>query len=325
MTVSRVLHGKEGVGQEIRKRVQETATRLGYTKNRDIYPITQIHSPMTVGVIVPHLSNTIFPQMIQSIERVLGLQRYHIFLFCNYNDPLKEYRDISALLERQPSGIIWAPLHISKSLKAAKLICKRQCPLVFIDRKLPNIETDSVTVDDFEGARSVVRHLISHGRRRLAFFCPDEESYVSIERQKGFEAALQEAELKPYCILNVGTDIEAGRRGIDLLFEKESLPDAIFCFNDPLAVGAEMELLARNISIPQDVMLAGFSGTIECEISRVPLTTVVQDADRLGTEAALLLLNRMLNPHLAIQYEQRVIKTHMVIRESTGTLPVEHP
>lgn len=319
MTVSRALRGTNGVGLEMREYIQNLAVEMGYIPYRSLYSLGGKNSSMTVGIVIPHLPNTIFPEMIQNMEIILSSHGYRILLFCNYNKTIKEFQDISALLERQTDGIIWAPLHMEESKKAAAMIMEKKCPLVFVDRKLAGFETDSAIVDDFQGARDAVLHLIAQHRTRIAFLRPKLESYVASERQKGFEAALQETATPcdKRLILKVGPDLESGREGVKILLQKGEYPDAIFCFNDPIAIGAEMELLAQGISIPDTIALAGFSNVLECEIAKVPLTTVYQDAAGLGQAAAELLLNRMLNPGIVLKPVTRILKTNLIVRESS--------
>ena len=321
MTVSRALRKEQGVRPEIRTRIQELAQRMGYIPYRCLYAIEPNKTTKTVGVVIPHLANTIFPYVIQELEFILSANGYRILLCCNNNNINKEFQDISALLEHQPSGIVWAPLHVENSLQSAKLIKSRQCPLVFLDRKLPGIEEDAVLVDDFQGAKDAVLHLIDQNRSKIAFLRPVQESYVAQERQRGFLEALREANLPvdENWIIPMGSTLKAGRCGIKKILQWRERPDAIFCFNDPLAIGAEMELLKQGIAIPEEIALVGFSGVSECEFAGIALTTVHQDATGLGQTAAELLLNKMINPGIVLNPTERILKTRLIIRESTSS------
>lgn len=319
MTVSRALRGKAGVGRELRERIAAVADEAGYVPNRAAYQLGQQTGTMTVGVVVPHIANTIFPAVLQTIEGVLAANGYRILLCCTYDNPLKEFNDISALLERQADGLIWAPVLMEESLRAAELIHKQKCPLVFLDRKFPGRPADAVLVDDREGARVLGRHLLERGFRDIAYLGPRMESYTARERREGFFEALAEAGVtpRPEWILAIGSDVDAGRNGAQWLLDRPARPRAVCCFNDPLAVGAEIELLARGWAIPGDMAVAGFSGSMESEISRVPITTIHQDAAGLGRVAAELLLSRLINSAVRPAPIERVLKTHLVARAST--------
>ena len=105
------------------------------------------------------------------------------------------------------------------------------------------------------------------------------------------------------------------------LLEQKDPVEAIFCFNDMLAVGTELELLSRGIRIPEDIMLVGFGGVFESGIVRVPITSVHQDENALATAAAELLLTRMNNPTMKLPSVERVIPTSLIVRESTQRRP----
>ena len=319
MTVSRAIHGRPGVGEALQRKIATLAAEMGYVPNRIAAQLGQQSSPMTVGVVIPHLANTIFPDILQSIETVLSANGYRILLCCSYNNPIKEFQDISALLERQSDGIIWCPVLLEESQRAAELIRKQHCPLVFLDRKLPDFPADAALVDDFDGMLSAARHLTRQGITRIAWLGPRLESYVARERRNGFLAALTEAGIpvREEWMLRIGSDIASGRSGVARLLDAPELPEAICCFNDPLAIGAEQELLARGVAIPRAIALTGFSGTVESEIARIPITSVFQDAPGLGTAAAELLLNRMINPDVKLTPVERIQKTHLIVRASS--------
>ena len=160
MTVSRAIRGQPGVSEQLQQKISSLAMSMGYVPNRSLQELGRNRSSMTVGVILPYLGNTIFAEILENIEIVLSSYGYRILLCCTYNNLIKEFHDISALLERQVDGIIWAPLHMKNSLPAARIIKKQRCPLVFVDRKMPNWNADSVLVDDFDGALALTRHLI---------------------------------------------------------------------------------------------------------------------------------------------------------------------
>lgn len=319
MTVSRAIRGQPGVGEEMKNKIINLALNMGYIPNRSLQELGRQRSSMTVGVVIPHLGNTIFSQILQNIEIVLSLYGYRILLCCNYDNPIKEFHDISALLEREVNGIIWAPLHLNASVQAAEIIKKQNCPLVFVDRKIPDWKADSVLVDDFHGALSITRHLLKQGLTQIAYIGPDQLSYVGKERKRGFLEGMKEHSLsvREDWIIDIGSDIPSGQEGAARLLALKDRPKAIFCFNDPLAIGVEMELLEHQIAIPSAIALTGFSNTIETTIARIPITSVSQDAIGLGQTAAELLLKRMINPQIKLAPEERILKTHLILRESS--------
>jgi len=324
MSVSRALRGGAGVSGDLRTRITQLAEELGYVPNRLSYELGQQKNTMTVGVVIPHFGNSFFTSILQQIESTLFTHGYRILLACSFNNPIKEFHDISALLERQVDGIIWAPVVYDEGRRAAELIMKQNCPLVFIDRKIPGINTDSVVVDDRHGALAAMRHLTGMGLRKIAYFGARLDSYVTQERRSGYLAGLREAgiEVRGDWMFRTGNDMIAGQSAVAQLMERKDPVEAIFCFNDMLAVGTELELLNRGIRIPDDIMLVGFGGVFESGIVRVPITSVHQDENALATAAAELLLTRMNNPTMKLPAVERVIPTSLIVRESTQRRPV---
>lgn len=319
MTVSRAIRGLPGVSEKLQQRISSLAMSMGYVPSRSLQELGRTRSSMTVGVILPYLGNTIFAEILENIEIVLSSYGYRILLCCTYNNLIKEFHDISALLERQVDGIIWAPLHVKNSLPAARIIKKQRCPLVFVDRKMPNWAADSVMVDDFDGALALTRHLIEQGFTKIAYVGSDQNSYVEGERKGGFLEGMKEHNLPVLneWMIRVNSNMASGKKAAAQLLECKELPEAVFCFNDSLSIGVEMGLLELGIKIPDTIALAGFSGTLEMEIARVPITGVYQDAEALGKTSAEFLLKRMINPKVKLVAEDRILKTRLVSRESS--------
>lgn len=320
MTVSRAIRGLPGVNKDIQKKITDLAVSMGYIPNRSLGDTTREQTSMTVGVVLPYLGNTIFSTILENIELVLSSYGYRTLLCCTFNNIIREFHDISALLERQVDGIIWAPLELNGSLSAAQIIQKQHCPLVFVDRTIPDCKTDAVLVDDFVGSLTLTRHLMDQGITKIAYVGPVQHSYVEEERRNGYLKAFEERGLSPRAewMIKVKTktshpEIEA----ISRILQCQDRPDGIFCFNDTLTIGSEMELLNRGIKIPDDMALVGFSGTSEMQIARIPITGVFQDGPQLGKTAAEFLLKRMINRKIRLQPEVRIIKTRLETRQSS--------
>lgn len=319
MTVSRALHGKGGLSEELQNTILQTAEAMNYLPSRAVKGFAETGSSLTVGVVVPHVANTIFPEIIESIESFLSANGYRILLCCSYHNPLKEFRDISALLERKVDGIIWSPVTLDNGQNIAALIRKQRCPLVFLDRVLEDVAADAVVINDRESMYLTVTHLLQQGCRSPGYLTPRIPSSVSRERLAGYRQALDDFGLavNEEMICHIGSDVASGRSGAAILLDRPNRPDAIVCFNDPLAIGVELELCKRRIAIPEEIAITGFSGVVETELAAVPITTVLQHPAELGQEAARLLFGRMINPSFRVTPVKKVLPGTLVIRESS--------
>lgn len=319
MTVSRAIRGHPGVREDLQKKIADLALSMGYVPNRSLKELGSQRTSMSVGVVLPYLGNTIFAEILESIESVLSSYGYRILLCCTYNNLIKEFHDISALLERQVDGIIWAPLHLKDSIPAAKIIKRQRCPLVFVDRIIPDWKADGVLTDDFNGALELTRHFISEGYTKIAYVGAAQNSYVESKRRAGYMEGMREKLLpiRDEWILRGKTDFSAGKQAAADLLKCREIPEAALCFCDTLSIGVEMGLLEHGISIPGTMALAGFSGTREMEITKVPITGIFQDAVVLGKTSAEFLLKRMINPKVRLIPEIKVLETKLVTRESS--------
>lgn len=318
MTVSRALRDTHVVNPQTRARVLAEARRMGYVPNRLASSFGR-QKTMSVGVVIPDIDHTLFPALIKSIEAALGAEGYHLLLCCSYDRPEKENSEIQALLERRVDGIILAPASIQLSREAVGRVQAMGCPLVFVDRLIPDLEADTVTVDDFEGAFQAVAHLIGQGYRAITHLAGPEGVWTAEERLRGYRRAMEQGGLsvREGAIVRGGLTVADGEAAMEKILSRSKRPDAVFCCNDPIAVGAYKALRRHGLRIPEAIGLVGFSDILEAEIMEVPLTTVAQDAGLLGLETARLLLSRMRGSGRGEAVIHRVIKSWLVVRRSS--------
>jgi LacI family transcriptional regulator len=190
---------------------------------------------------------------------------------------------------------------------------------VFFDRIPETIEASKVIVDDFEGAYGAVRHLIERGYKRIAHLAGTPTLYVSRKRNDGYRAALRNynREIRPEYIITGGYHEEDGRAGAEKLLSLPDPPDAIFTINDPVAIGAFLHIQDRGMVIPEQIALVGFSNNPNTALVRPRLTTVNQPAFEIGRTAARLLLKSFYLAPEKQQIETIVLKTELIVRESS--------
>ncbi len=319
MTVSRALHGKFGVSGDTQRRIVAYAEKLGYIPSRDLYQLRDSKPSMTIGFVIPHLADTIFPQMFEAVESFFSERGWRVMMCCSYNSTIKEYRAMSSLLELGVDGVIWCPVDTDGYTHMREAVKKARKPVVFVDRVVPGFEADSVTVDDRASMKRLVAHLAERGCKRIAYLgAAGGASWVAKERKAGYLAALRAARLnrEAELIVDVGSDFSSGVTGARTLFTAAHAPDAICCYNDPLALGAEKALLEMGVRIPEDCALTGFSDTVATSIAAVPVTTARQDAAAIGREAARLLHNRIISSR-GKHFISKVLPTELVLRAST--------
>ena len=198
---------------------------------------------------------------------------------------------------------------------------KQDTPYVLIDRCLPGLSANFVGVDDELVGILATRHLIDIGCKKIAHICGPEIS-PGIRRMEGYKRALAEAGMKvidDYIITqrkgDVGTK-QGGAEAMHKLLNLEPRPDGLFCFNDPLAMGAMNYALDHGVRIPEDLAVVGCGNLHYDDSLRVPLSSIDQHSRKIGEEAARIAL-RILNSKMPPKPETLVLQPELIAREST--------
>lgn len=173
---------------------------------------------------------------------------------------------------------------------------------------------DRVEIDLREGVRAALDHLLAGGRRRIVYVADDLSSRADDVRYRTYVERIRVAGHTPE-FLEVAPHRRAARTGVRDFVEARGLPDALFCHNDDLAIGAYRGLCDLGIRVPDDVAIVGCDGIEDGEYLEVPLTTVAQPLAQACALACLFLERRVAEPALAPQ--SAVLRAELVVREST--------
>ncbi len=323
MTVSRALNNRPNVDAETRSRVQEAARRLGYVPNR-IAKSLVLQRTHIIGVVVPEITHSFFPEAIRGIEEVASHAGYHLILTHSSEDADREEEVLHLLESQRVDGILISKAQTVKENRTYRQLVERKVPLVFFDRCVPGIGADCVGVDDEVGAKRITEHLIVvHGYRRIAHLCGPQHVSIGKARLDGFKKALQENQwpFDEELIVEAGFHEAGGYRAMKTLLQlpPERQPRAVVAVNDPAAFGAMKAIQEAQLSIPEDIAIVGFSDDLRAELMRVPLTTVRQPAYEVGRKAAERLIEAIEGS--SGQIMEIVLATEQIIRRSCGCNP----
>jgi LacI family transcriptional regulator len=270
----------------------------------------------TLGIIVSDNANPFFASVVRGIEDVVRQQGYAVIL-CNADeDPAKEDLYLKVLREKQVDGLLLAP---SAGIRTSLRKWKRSgIPLVLIDRRLKDIRADIALVDNREGARSAVAHLIALGHRRIGIISGPAQVFTGQERLAGYYEALRAAGIRPDPHLVREGDFRqaSGYRLAREFVSKRRRPTGLFVANNLMTIGAMLALKEDGVRIPEELAVVGFDDMEWAPVLTPTLTAVAQPAYTLGTSAAQLLMQRLDNPSRPAQ--EVILKTHLVVRESCG-------
>jgi LacI family transcriptional regulator len=318
ITISKVLRNHPDVGDETRERVLARVKELDYRPNLAARSLVTGRTYL-VGLVVPDLLHPFFAEIAKSLSDVLRESGYYLIISSSEEDPELEEQEINHLLARRLDTLIIASCRSNVDLFFR--IEKQQTPYVLIDRSLPGLSANFVGVDDEAAGMLATGHLIDIGCKKIAHI-RGPETNPGIRRMEGYKRALLQAGLKvsnDYIITERKGDVGTKHRGAEAMGQLMSLkprPDAVFCFNDPLAMGAMNYALDQGLRIPEDIAIIGCGNLHYDDSLRVPLSSIDQHSRTIGKEAARLAL-RILTAKIPPKPETVVLHPELIARRST--------
>lgn len=319
MTVSRVMNNRANVDEETRRKVLGTAQELGYSPNH-IAKSLVLRKTNTIGVVVPEITHSFFPEAIRGIEGVTYAAGYHLILTHSAEDAKRETDAILTLESKRVDGILISTAQSVEDYGLYRQVIRLGVPVVFFDRCVHGIGASCVTINDEESARQITEHLINHGYRRIALLSGPQKVSIGRARLNGFKRALTDRNIPcdDELIVEAGFQESNGYTAMKklLALPKSRWPRAVVAVNDPAAFGAIKAIQEHGLRIPEDVAIVGFSDDIRAELMPTPLTTVRQPAYEVGKRAAqkLIAIVEGKSPNI----EEIIVRTEQVIRHSCG-------
>jgi LacI family transcriptional regulator len=316
-TVSNVLNSPDRVSPATRERVERAMHELGFVRNEQARQLRAGHSRM-VAYVMLDVANPFFTDVAQGIE-VAAADKALSLLLCNSgNDAKREAAYLEQLESQRVQGILVTPIDPDSPVLAD--VVRRGTPVVIVDRVPRDNSFCSVAVDDVEGGRLAVEHLVDRGHRRVAFVGGPQELGQVRERHVGARAAWTTAGLPDEALVHIATaglTFADGRAAGERLsgLPSERRPTAAFCANDLVALGLLQHAIAAGLRVPEDLAIVGFDDIDFAGAAAVPLTSVRQPRRELGRAAAELLLEEASQT----SHEHRTVTftPELVAREST--------
>lgn len=296
-TVSRALADRFDVKPETRKAVLEMAEKLKYRPN--VMALNFMHQQTKIiGVVVPEFLNSFFPRMIIEIQRVCEQSGYNVLITQSNENPADELKNLNIMRSAMVDGLIVSVVHRNRNIEHFKQLQEDGIPIVFVNRASDLADTTQVTVDDEKMAFFAVEHLIYSGRRRILHLTGPAELKNTQERRTGYLNALAKHRIPcdEALMREGGIERETGYRAMQRCLQEGVVPDAVFAFNDPVAIGAMEAIKKSGYRIPQEMAVVGFSESRSALLIDPPLTSVAQPLSELGATAARLLLEKIEHP-----------------------------
>lgn len=312
MTVSRVVNNRGEVNPQTRARILEAIAQLDYRPNalaRGL--ITQ--KTHTVGLVVPDLTNPVFPEIIRGAEDVALREGYTLYISNINEQPERERTALQRFESSQVDGVIICASRLPDN--ELQTLLTRYPASVVINRELPGELTAAVLNDDRYGAMQAVYHLLERGRTAIGLLAGPPASRSARLRLQGFQLALGMTgqTVLPEQVLICDPNEEGGYRGLPRLLQQYPRMDAVVCYNDLVALGVLQACQEQGLAVPGRLAVIGFDDIRMARLATPSLSTIRVNRYELGRLSFELLLGRLANhPDLPL-----MVRPELVVRHST--------
>ncbi|MBB4567797.1 LacI family DNA-binding transcriptional regulator [Rhizobium leucaenae] len=285
-TVSNALSGKGRVSVELAERIRATAAALGYVPSQAGRALRTGRSGV-LGLVLPDISNPLFPQIAQAIEHSAAVAGYGVLIADSRGDIGMQSEAIQRLVERGVDGMVIVP-------RRGTRIADAGCPVAVIDT--PSTPGNTVSADHWQGGREIARHLRNLGHRKILLIGASSASSVQNDRIGGFKSALDATTIKtevlwiekleerdgPGCLLGLADKVQQGFT-------------AFAAVSDLHALRALTELQRAGIAVPDSVSVTGFDDLIWSPVVTPALTTIRMDITAIAEIAITALVSAINN------------------------------
>ncbi|MFP5345616.1 MAG: LacI family DNA-binding transcriptional regulator [Actinomycetes bacterium] len=302
-TAARALGGYGPVSHDTRDRVVTAATELGYRRN-DLARAMITGRTNTIGVVIADIENAFFAGAVRGVTDAARAGGYEVVLTNTDEDPEMELAALRVLLAKRVDGIIVAPT----SREPGHLLAAQRsgCPVVLLDRRVPDLEMDTVLVDNYAATRDVVERLAAAGHRRIGMVTGGTSSgdrprrdrpavSTGQDRVDAYLDALRRAgarQLKRYLRTSAHTPEQACSLMSDLL-RLPSPPTAVFASDSKVALGVLKAIRTAGVTMPDDISMVAFDDADWTSVVTPAISVVAQPTHALGHRAAEMLISRM--------------------------------
>jgi LacI family transcriptional regulator len=316
ITVSRVVNNNGYVSEDKRRRVEAAILELDYIPNA-LGTSLRSKRTQTLALVLSDITNPFWTTVARGVEDTANKSGYHIIIGNTDESSAKQEEYLNFLLQKQVDGFLVVPV----SQSPLETLQKRRVPFVVLDRRIPDVDIDSVRGDSVGGAYALTKHLLGLGHRRIAIITGRHDQSTACDRVIGSLRALEEAGLRDTHQVYWGEyNQQTGYECTQQALRTEPCPTAIFATNNFLAIGTMLALREAGIRVPLDMSVVAFDD-LPLAITFDPFLTVAsQPAYEMGQRATELLLAR-LSDNGPEGHQEIVLPVDIIVRRSSGKPP----
>lgn len=320
-TVSRALQNSPLVNAKTAAKIRKIADEAGYRASAVARGLVT-RKTRTIGLVVTSVNDPFAGEVALGIEQAANDHGYSVFLASSNAEPERERRMVQTFAEQRVDGIVVTSSRVGASY--LPMLAELMVPIVLVNDQYPGEFVHSVMIENVEGSRAVMEHLISLGHRRIGYV-GDRSGYQSdTERLTSYKEALAKTGIAYDAALVAHGDgrPEAAIEAVNSLLALNRPPTAIFCYNDMTALGAVRAIHSHGLRVPDDISVTGFDDLFFTSYLQPPLTTVRQPMRRMGEMAIENLLKLISGEESAPQVR---VEAKLIVRGSTGTAKTHEP
>ena len=312
VTISKALRDHPDISDSMKEKVRRTADKMGYIPNYMARSLSSQKSH-TIGLLVPKMAHHFYATCIEAIYKAAYSHDYDIIMTVSQENPENERQHIQTLLSMKVDGILASITEKTEDDKSFEIIKKRNIPLVYFDRVFENKKDNYVVTNDREASRQLIDYVIKAGYTDIAHLTGYKNINVGRERELGFRDAMKanDLEINEEWVIHGGINEKDGYQGLMKIAKKSKLPQVIYAFTFPMALGIYTAARELGLKISKDIEVVCFGVGRYNRYLTPAMTYMKQPAAEIGRKALELLLAKIQENSTAT--EQIVIPSKLEI------------
>ncbi|WKZ61040.1 MAG: LacI family DNA-binding transcriptional regulator [Cyclobacteriaceae bacterium] len=316
-TVSRGLKDHPGIRKDTKRKILDTAKKMGYQYNTFASNLRR-KKTNTIGVIVPRLNSYFMSTVIAGMEKLVNENGYNLIISQSQESFKKEIAGVNTMYNSRIDGLMVSLAFDTKDTDHFEALLKKNIPIIFFDRILEHPGCTSIVIDNKQAGYDATKHLLEQGCKRIVHLSGSLNRNVYADRLAGYKQALQEKGIAfdPELVISNNLSDMGGEEAARQILNMNEKPDGVFAANDTSAVACMRELKLAGIKIPEDIAFVGFNNDPVSKVIEPNLTTVNYPGQEMGEVAAATLLNK-LNKSNTANLNTIVLRHELIIRQSS--------
>jgi len=316
-TISRGLKDHPAIKKDTRKKIKDTAAKMGYRHNLFAGNLRS-RKTNTIGIIIPRLDSYFMSTVISGMEKVANEKGYNLIISQSQEKFEREIASANTMYNSRVDGLLASLAYDTENINHFNALLKKQIPVIFFDRVVAHPNCTNILIDNEKAGYDAVAHLLSQDCKRILYIGGNLKRNVYADRLKGYKTALAEKgisfdeSLVIVNSLNEAAGVDAAKRALQM----SERPDGIFAANDTSAVACIQELKQSGIRVPEDIAVAGFNNDPISRIIEPNLTTINYPGHEMGEIAASTLIHAI-NNSPAPNLNTLVLRHQLIVRQSS--------